>query len=186
MKKKRTMVITAVLVVVAIATALLIIYAVSVSNSEVFLRGSIAAKQKDNESEYDNMWKKIAQAAKVTDAQKKALLEILLAHAEARSGNSGTAVVSWLKESVPNIDTTTFNNLQNIIVASRDRFTIRQKELLALKQKHDALLESFPSGIFLSMMGRQKVDVTIVTSRKAQETFKTGTDDNVDLPIGDE
>ncbi len=179
------MVITSALVVAAITTALLITYAVSVNNSEVYLRNSIAAKQKDNESEYDSMWKKIAQAAKVTDAQKGALLEILVAHAEARSGNSGTAVVSWLKESVPNVDTTTFNNLQNIIAASRDQFTVRQKELLDLKRKHDSLLDSFPSGVFLTLLGRNKIDVTIITSSKAQETFKTGTDDNVDIPIGE-
>jgi hypothetical protein len=180
------MVITAALLVAFIAAALLGIHVVSVYNSEVSLRNRIAAKQKDNESEYDNMWKKIAQAAQVTDAQKAALLEIFRAHAEARGGSSGDTVVTWLKESVPDVDTTTFNNLQNIIAAGRDGFTLRQKELLELKQQHDSLLDSFPSGLYLSMLGREKIDVTIITSTRAEETFRTGTDDNLDIPFGEE
>lgn len=183
--KKNTMVITGVLVTAVVTTALLGTYAVSVNNSEVSLRNTISAKQQDNESEYDSMWKKISQAAQVTDAQKQALLEILRAHAEARSASSGGAVINWLKESVPNIDTTTFNNLQNIIAASRDRFTVRQKELLDLKQRHDSLLDSFPSGVILSVMGREKISVVIISSSRAEETFKTGTDDNIALPTGD-
>ena len=182
--RKKTMVVVAVLGVMAVAGSLLAIYAASTNNAEVRLRHTIAAKQRDNESEYDSMWKKIAQAAKVTQIQKKALLDIFRAHAEARGGGSGNAILKWVKESVPNVDTTTFNNLQNIIAASRDRFTMRQKELLDLKQKHDTLLDSFPSGALLSMMGRQKIDVTIITSSRAEKTSKAGKDDNLDLPGG--
>ncbi len=186
MKKKGTMVVVAVLVTAFIATALLAIHVVSVSNAEIRMRNMIAAKQNDNESEYDNMWKKIAQAAKVTDAQKNALLEIFRTHAKARGGTAEHGVVSWLRESVPSVDTTTFNNLQNIIAAGRDGFTLRQKELLDLKQRHDTLLDSFPSGLYLSMLSRERIDVTIITSSRAKETFKAGTDDNLDIPFGEE
>jgi len=185
-KRKKTMVFVAMFVLVAVSATLASIHAVSIHNEEVQLRNVIAAKQKDNESEYDNMWKKIAQAATVTDAQKQALIEIFQAHAESRGGLSGNAVMRWLEESVPNVDTTTFNNLQNIIVASRDRFTIRQKELLDLKQKHDTLLDSFPSGMLLTMLGRGKIDVTVITSSRAQRAFEGGTDDDVSLPAGGE
>lgn len=179
------MVLTAALIIAFVTVSLLVTHMVSVNNSEVYLRNLIHAKQQDNVSEYDNMWKKISQAAKVTRAQKTALLEIFRAHAEARGGSSGNAVISWLKESVPSVDTTTFNNLQNIIAAGRDNFTLRQKELLDLKQKHDTLLDSFPSGVYLSMLGREKIDVTIITSSRAQKAFETGRDDDVNIPFGD-
>ncbi len=181
MKKKRTMVAIAVCVIAFIATALLALHWISVSNTEIRMRNMIAAKHRDNESEYDNMWKKIAQAAQVTDAQKNVLLEIFRAHAAARSGTAKNGVVSWLKESVPHVDTTTFNTLQNIIAGGRDGFTLRQKELLDLKQKHDTLLDSFPSGLYLSLLNRERIDVTVITSSRAKETFRTGTDDNLEI-----
>ncbi len=180
------MVISAAIAVALVITALAAVYGVSVSNSEVHLRNTIGAKQRDNVSEYDNMWKKIAQTAKVTSAQKDALVEILQAHAEARRGGSsgsGSSVVTWLRESIPDVDTTTFNNLQNIIAGSRDRFTVRQKELLDLKRKHDTLLDSFPSGPLLATLGREKVDVVIVTSTRAKDRFAAGTDDDLGLSL---
>jgi hypothetical protein len=60
---------------------------------------------------------------------------------------------------------------------------MRQRELLSLSAQHDTLLESFPSGPILGMLGREKIEVKIITSTKAEETMKTGVDDDVDLPF---
>ena len=153
---------------------------VGYANREVDLRTAIEAKQKDNVSEFDNMFKKIAQVAEVTVASKDALVEIFSSHAKARGGigENGT-VMKWLTESVPNADISTYKTLQNIIVGSRDSWTMRQKELLDLSREHNRLLKRFPSNIVLSMLGRDEIDVTIVTSSHAEEVFETGKDDNV-------
>jgi hypothetical protein len=183
--KKKSMVITAVLVVVVVLVGLVAAQIIETYNAEVRLRNTIGAKQRDNRSEYDNLWKKISQVAQVTDTQKQALIDIFTEHARARGGiHSGDAVIKWLQESVPNVDTSTFTNLQNIIVGSRDSFTMRQKELLNLKREHDILLDSFPSGLILRTMGREKIDVTVITSSKAEATFDRGKDDDVSLPKG--
>lgn len=152
-------------------------------NTEVTLRTTIEQKQKDNTSEFDNMWKKISQVAQVTEGQKEALKEILVGYAQARSqgkGGSGS-FINALHEAIPNVDTSTFNNLQNIIVGSRDSFTMRQKELLDLKREHDKLLRTFPSNVILGMFGRKEIDVMIVTSSKTEKTFETGKDDVVSV-----
>jgi len=152
-------------------------------NQEASLRTTIEQKQKDNTSEFDNMWKKISQVAQVTEGQKEALKEILVGYADARSqGRDGNgSFINALHEAIPNVDTTTFNNLQNIIVGSRDSFTMRQKELLDLKREHDKMLRTFPSNVILGMFGRRPIDVTIVTSSRTEETFKTGKDDDTDV-----
>jgi hypothetical protein len=152
-------------------------------NQEVSLRTTIENKMKDNKSEFDNMWKKIAQVAQVTDAQKNAIKEIVVGYASARSqGRDGSgSFINALHEAIPNVDTTTFNNLQNIITGSRDSWTMRQKELIDLKREHDKLLRSFPSNIILGMFGRKEIDITIITSSKTEKTFETGKDDDVDL-----
>jgi len=180
---KKTMTIVAVLLVVVIVGLLVVSYVASTNNEEVRLRNTILAKQCDSVNEYDALWKKVAQAVQVTDAHRKALLEVLGAYVEARGAGSGGAVVKWIHEAAPNVDPDTFRNLQNIITGSRDTFAMRQRELLSLKAQHDTLLDSFPSGSILAMLGREKIEVTIVTSTKAEETFTKGVDDDVDLPF---
>lgn len=171
----------AVVAVGALVLLILFMYGVSVNNKEVVLRNTITAKQKDNTNEYDNMWKTIAQTAQVTDAQKNALKEIFVAHAQARAVESKNLLMAWIKESIPNVDTSTFNKLMSIITGARDRFTMRQKELIDIKREHDILLDKFPSSMILSILGRQKIEITIVTSTRTEEAFKTGKDDDVDV-----
>ena len=150
----------------------------SANNREVSLRNAITAKQQANQATFDNMWKQIKSAAEVTDAQKNALKEIFVEHAQARSGGgSDKAIVKWLQESVPNVDTTVFTNLQNIIVGARNSFTSDQVALLDLKREHDNVLTVFPSSLFVG--GRSHIDVQIVTSEKTERTFASGKDDDV-------
>jgi len=159
---------------------MMVMMAVGYSNREVDLRTAIEAKQKDNVSEFDNMFKKIAQVAEVTTAAKDALVEIFTSHAQARGGigEDGT-VMKWLTESVPNADISTYKNLQNIITGSRDAWTMRQKELLDLSREHNRLLRRFPSNMVLSMLGREEIEITIVTSTKAEKAFAEGKDDDI-------
>lgn len=154
---------------------------IGVMNQEVKLRNVIMAKQKDNMSEFDNMWKKIQQSAQCTDEQMSRMKEIYTSHAAARTGNSGKPMWNWVKESIPNIDTTTFNNLQNIITSSRDSWTQRQKELIDLKREHDNLIDVFPSNIICVLLNKSKIDITIVTSSKTAKSFESGKDDDVNI-----
>jgi hypothetical protein len=164
-----------------IAVIIIAAYVIGLNNQAVILATTMEQKQRDNKSEYDNMWKKISQVAQVTDAQKNALKDIFTSYAEARNNGSDNQIMTWINESVPTVDTTTFNNLQNIIVGSRDAFTFRQKELLDLKRAHDTLLRTFPSNLILKFLGHKEIDVTIVTSSKTEKSFETGKDDDVDV-----
>jgi len=155
---------------------------VSYKNSEVSLYNQIEAKNKDNTSEFDNMWKKIAQSAEITIEAKNALKEIFVEHAEARSSGQpgGGSLATWIKESVPNVapDSMPFKNLMNIITAARDRWTMRQKELIDYKREYDNLVQKIPSKFFVT---DRKPEITIITSSKTEKTFATGKDDDVNL-----
>jgi hypothetical protein len=153
-------------------------------NQEYSLHNTIDAKQRDNQSEYDAMWKTISQVAQVTDAQKKALVEIFTSYAQARTGeNKGGSLANWIKESVPNVDTSTFNNLQNILTAKRDGFVQRQKELLDLQREHNGLFRPLPSldGLILNLFSRKTIDVNIVTSTRTEKAFQSGKDNDVNV-----
>jgi hypothetical protein len=155
-------------------------YFVSVMNRETGLRNQITAKQKDNTSEYDNLWKKLSQSAQVTDAQREALRDIIVGYADARNSGSGSLATS-VREAVPNVDSSTFNNLLNIVTSSRDAWTMRQKELIDMKREHDNIIDMVPSNIVCAILGRDKIEIKIVTSTRTEESFKTGKDDDVDL-----
>ena len=156
---------------------------ISFHNKEVKLRNLITNKQTDNKSEMDAMWKTIDQNAQVTVMQKDALREIFNDYAAGRTPKGGSgALALWVKEAVPNVDQRTYTLLMNTITAQRDGFKFRQKELLDFKREHDNLIDTFPNNIFAGLLGRNKIDVVIVTSTRTEEAFKSGKDDNVTLP----
>lgn len=150
------------------------------SNSEVRLRNGIVAKQKDNQNEMDAMWKNISQTAEVTDRDRSSLMEIFNGYAKARQGGGeNKSVFNWIKETCPNVSSSGFTHLMNIIVSQRDGFKFRQKELLDLNREHDNLIDTYPSHFFVG--GRGKIDVVIVTSTRTDNAFKSGKDDDVQL-----
>lgn len=168
--------------VVAMFVLIVVIMFVTISNNEARLRNAIVNKQKDNTSEFDNMWKKIQQVAEVPPAQMAALKDIFNSYAQARGANaSGGSLATWVHESVPSVDTKTYDNLMNIITGSRDSWTQRQKELIDLKREHDNIRTTFPSNVVCSILGRGEIDITIVTSAKSEKAFQTGRDDDVKL-----
>jgi hypothetical protein len=164
-----------------LAVFIIIGMVISTSNQEATLRVAIEAKQKDNTSEFDNMFKKISQVAQVSSKQMESLKEIFNGYAQARSTGGDNQVMTWVKESIPNVDTATFNNLQNIITASRDSWTMRQKELIDLSREHEKLLRLFPSNMILAMLGRKSVEIKIVTSGRTEKAFDTGKDDDTNV-----
>lgn len=178
------MAIIAILVAGIITAIVFVIYGISTYNQAARLRNLAEAKTLDNTSEFDNMWKKISQVSQVTTAQKNALKEIFEGYAAARTGSGGGGeVMKWIKESVPNVDTSTFNNLQNIITGSRDSWTNRQKELIDIARQYNQMLATFPDGPFLRMFGFEKIVPKVVTSSRTDKAFETGKDDDVKLDM---
>lgn len=163
---------------IALVIGLAVIWGFSVSNSEIRLRNALTAKQRDNQSELDNLQKKITQAAQITTAQTKALLEIIVGNAQARTQKGGT-LATLVHEAVPNVDVKVFQNLQNIVTAGRDSWTMRQKEILDLKREHDNVRTVAPGSWVVG--GRPEIQVVIVTSDRAEEAFKTGKDNDTDV-----
>lgn len=180
---KKTLIVVGVIGAVLVVGGLLIGGSiVSTLNREGTLKVALEAKQDDNKNEMDGMWKTISQTAQVTEEQKNALIEIFNGYAGARTGaNKGGSLANWIHEAVPNVDTSTFNNLQNIIVGKRDGFVQRQKELLDLNREHNAMFRVFPDNIILSVFGRKETQVVIVTSDRTENAFHTGKDNDVEL-----
>lgn len=153
----------------------------SFHNQEVSLRNQIEAKQTDNKNQLSNMRAKFLQTGQVTEKQAEVLEKIFVQYAQARSGQGGGQLFTMVTEAIPNVDTSLYNNLQNIIVAGRDAWTARQTELIDYKREHDNLISRFPSNIFAMILGRQRINITIITSSETEDIFRTGKEDNIDV-----
>lgn len=171
-----------ILAAILIPLLVVIVYVFSVSNNEAGLRNLINAKQTANTTEQDNMWKTIKQTAQVTEAQKDAIMQVVVGYATARGGNGKAGSLATLvHESVPNVDTTAFVKLQNVIDSKRSEWTRAQKELIDYKREHDNLIDMQPSGLVCSILGRKKIEIVVITSAQTKETFRTGEENEVDL-----
>lgn len=165
---------------VIVGAAIFGIMYLSYNNTEARLRNQIVNKQTDNKNQLDNTLKQISQTAQVTDEQMKAFKDIIVGYADAR-GKGGGSVVKMVTEAVPNLDTSskTFQNLQNIIVAARNSWAANQTALLDFKREHDNCIDVQPSRFFVvTLGGKSKIDVTIVTSTRVDNAFGTGKDDD--------
>lgn len=172
-------------IIVSAVAILLILFcmggcAISYHNKAIDLESQFNAVQTDNESQFDNMKKKIISSGKVTKAQADIIEKVIIKHAEARGGSGGMTLVNAVHESVPTVPVETFTNLQNIINGSRDKFTACQSRLLDIKREHDALRGKFPSSLIVG--GRPELVAQLITSTVAKEAMETGTDD--DMSIG--
>lgn len=154
---------------------------VNLYNQEITLRNQILAKQQENQTDFDNMWKKIKQVSNVSDKYKEGFAEILTAYTSGRKSDSKNMMMQWGNEAVPNFDNSMLKELNNVIVSSRDDFTVSQKQLIDLNRTHDNLLDTFPNNIIFRMLGVKKIDIKVVTSTRTGNSFKTGKDDDVSL-----
>lgn len=157
---------------------------VSFHNNEVSLRNTFTNKIEANKTDFDNMWKTISQVAQVPAAHKDAFKEVMTSYADARAAGKGEgSFISIMNEAVPDFTGSAelFGKIQTVVEAKREGWTTRQKELVDLKLQHDNLITRFPGVIFASVMGRDGLELVIVTSGRTTEAFDSGVDENVDL-----
>jgi hypothetical protein len=163
----------------------LIGYTVSTLNSEQKLRNLVSAKQVDNTNEFDNMKKKLNQICQLPEAQTQMLMDIIVKNSEVRAAGQGKgSVFAMVQESVPNVNIDIINRLANEITASRNAWTMRQKELIDINREHTDIITTIPSSVICGMFGRNsKIDITVVTSANTKQAFKTGEDNDTDLGL---
>jgi hypothetical protein len=169
--------------VVGIFAIGILVWGVGVSNTEVTLRNQITAKQTDNKNQFDSMFKSQMQAFQVTDAQRQMLYDVIVGNSKARAGQGGGSLATSVTEAVPNLDKSSdlYTNLMNTVTSLRAVWTRKQTELIDYKREHDNLIDKIPSSIVCSLLGRRKIEITIVTSSRAENAFATGKDDDIDL-----
>ena len=156
-------------------------WAIDLKNTEIALKQRIEAQQIANKAEFDNMKKKILQNNQVSDKYKQGLIDVLTAYTEGRKVDGEQLMMKWSNEAVPVMSPELYKQLSNIIVSSRDKFTIQQKQLLDLQREYNTLISTFPNSIIFTLTGIDKIEVIVITSTDADKAFETGKDDDIKL-----
>lgn len=151
------------------------------NNQASSLQNQYEMKVKANQGEFDNLWKKIKQAAQIPEQKKNAFKEIFNSYAGARSTGGKDQMMTWVKESVPNVDLGIYDHLMNIITGSRDTWTMKQTELVSIAEQHNKLLVVQPQGFVLGLLGHKTIEPKVITSARTEETFSTGQDNDISL-----
>lgn len=154
-------------------------------NSFISLERGLVAQYEQNKNNYDNMFKKFREAAQVTTMQADDLERVYKSAIQGRYGENGSqAVFQMIKEQNPNLDSTTYKRLQDIIVEGRDTFEDNQKLLIDKKRTYETVLATFPSNIIASIFGFPKINLEefgIVTSGRTSNAFETKKDEEIKL-----
>lgn len=156
-------------------------WGVSLNNQEVSLRTQVEAKMTDNKQQLANMKNKFRETGQVSNKEVELLSKVFVDYANARSGNGGGKLASFVTEAVPNVKPETLNRLMNIIEAGRNAWTSRQTELIDIHRAHTELLRKFPGNVLFSILGRHEIEIVVVSSEEAERAFETGKEEATKL-----
>lgn len=171
----------------AIITCVIIgLWAFGVARSEAKTRNLVDAKQMDNKNQLDLELKTQLKVCQLPAAQEAMLKNIIVGYANARASGKTTGSfinVGSVREVVPNVDTSMFNKIMNIIQSTGDMFALKQTELIDLNRAHTDIVTVPPSSWVCAFMGKGVIDIKIVTSSRVENAFTTGKDDDIDLHL---
>lgn len=151
---------------------------VSTTNKEVSIRNQVEAKKIANTASFDTMFKILQQKAGVTEEYKEAFKEIYPKLIEGRNQDKNL-LAKFVTESNPQFDTSLLKDLMVSIEAERKRFYNDQVLLLDYKRAHDDLRMKLPSSLFVGHV--PPLEITVVTSDKTEDVFRTGKDNDTNL-----
>lgn len=175
------MAIIVVAVVGVITAATLFGWGISLNNQEVGLRTQVESKMRDNKQQLANMKNKFQETGQVSNKEVELLSQVFVNYANARSGNGGGNLATFVTEAVPNVKPETLTRLMNVIEAGRNSWTSRQTELIDIHRAHTELLRKFPGNILFSVLGRKEMDIIVVSSQEAEKAFETGKEEATKL-----
>jgi len=173
------------LFVTCLLVVLIAVFSVIGTNNDcVRMEAGIKAQYKQNQNNYDNMWKKFRESASVTSMYTDDLKKVYDSAIQGRYKNAGNVMMNFIKEHNPTFDASMYKNLQVMIESGRNTFESNQKMLLDKKRNYEVQIQSFPTVFVARVLGFPKIDLAkydIVTSGQTQQAFDTKKADEIKI-----
>ena len=162
--------------------------AVSILNREATQKNLVEAQQRNVKSYADKAWKVVAQqgqvAAKYAEDFKEVYPDLINGRYQGQQVGDG-ALMKWIVEHNPQFDTTLYAKLMDAIESQRGDLVNQQEKLIDMNREHNIPFDHVWSGIVLNIFGREKTEITLITSDKTDEIFKNGGKENDINVFGD-
>ncbi len=159
--------------------------ALSFRSDCVAAEAGIKAQYKQNQNNYDNMWKKFKEMAQVPEMYVEDLKKVYDGAIKARYGENGSqAAIQLIKEHNPNFSDALYVKLSSAIESGRNGFEADQKQLIDKKRQYEVLLGGTKALFVGFWFGFPRIDLDqydIVTSDATQDVFKEKKSDEIDL-----
>ena len=147
----------------------------------------IIAVYENNENILAQYGQKVQEAAQVTTMQAEDFQKVYTEVMAGRYGADGSkAMFQWIQEQNPQIGTEVYTQIQRIIEAGRNDFSLAQAQLTDVKKSYRTALGSFWSGIWLGIAGYPTIkvgfrngpdDFPIISTGRASDAFEKGQED---------
>lgn len=158
---------------------------ISYANYGARTENALNAKLSDNRQTLGKHSTQIGEMAQVNTMYRDDLTKVYTAAMEGRYGENGSgAVMQWIKEQNPNMDSALYVRLSQKIESNRDEFQNAQTELIDQKRAYKNALDTFWSGLWLKFAGYPKInldDIKVITSTHSNKAYDSGVDDGVQL-----
>lgn len=158
---------------------------IGINNQCVTFEEAIKKQYKQNQNNYDKMFKTILETAQVPALYTEDMKKIYEAAIGGRYGKNGSkAMFQFIKEHNPTIDSKLYQQIQQVIEGGRLDFEANQKSLLDKKQAYETYIGVFPNTLFAGFLGFPKIDLAkfdIVTSDRTEKTFETKKDEVIKI-----
>lgn len=163
-------------VVLAIIT---IVWGVTVSNTEITKKSSIRAQQTNCTSYFDMTWKIINQDAQVADKYKDAFKEVYTPLIEGRYSKGDGSLMKWIQEHNPTFNSALYEKIMVAIEACRAGFFLEQQKLIDMDRDYFNYTHTFPNSLIVG--SREQFKITVITSAKTDDVYKTGQENDVNV-----
>jgi len=154
---------------------------ININQKATFLKEDIVAKENQQKTNYDAMWKRISQIAQVNERDRQDYMTYL-DKATSSGMDVSQSTWTWLKQTYPNLETNlnskTTDELLRAISEGRDRIVNVQDELILVVNEYNKYIKD-PWRTWALSSGFSEIKANVITSSRTENAAETGIDDDV-------